>query len=322
MATYSFEGPDGRTYDFDGPDETPKRTVGSALKEGYDLLNKPSEMSREGLNQMAGFLPEVGKTKSAALNFAWGAPRAAAETVAEIAPTFIDAPSILTAGASKVAGKVLPYVGKGLAQFGHLSGATPEVLETIAKNPGSLFTKGEEAVGDMYKAAKEATPFAKTARNPKVYINKMEELAKQNLLTPSEALEARKEVSRLFESKAITGERQRYLRGVFGDVVKSDSKLKAADEAMTRLKSVEKARSILPLSASGKPSTIRSSAMAAMGGASFLNPAFLAAVPAFSPAVQGITAALLGAGHQLASSPKAAVYAKNLIQALLKKEEK
>lgn len=333
MATYSFEGPDGKTYHFDGPDtpSTPKRqsprgglleqspqeSPQSMLGMAYDALNAPAQKAKEGLQGLSNLIPAGTESGNLAKDVVTGLPRLAGDTLAEFAPSFIDAPSILTGGASKVAGPVLKGAGKALSQFGKLSGATAEGLQEVARNPKSLFSSVKKA-GELFSSAKEATPFASSAKTPKAFINRAEALAKKGLLTASEALEARKEVDKLYKASGMTEARKHALRPLFDQLVKADPLLKEADVAYKTAAVTEPVRNLLPVNQGGTTSALKSTLLGLMGGGSFLNPAIGAvAAPLLSPAVQGGLAALLGPTGRLLSSPGATVSTGALLRKLL-----
>lgn len=297
------------------------------VRKGLDLLNKPSEMSREGLGQLAEMVPKPEPTGNLPLDLVKGAPRIAAETLAEAAPGFIDAPSILTAGGAKLikpAAKVAGMVGKGLSRVGQLSGATPEALQAVAKDASVLTAPGRKAAGKAVGAAADAAkgPLRlEQIKEPKKLVETAEALANKGKLTPGEAVRARQEVDGLFESKTITGAAQRRLRAMFDKVAKSDPAIVKADKEFVRGAHAERLRSPVPLNKNGDPRQLVTGAL--LTSAAY-NPATLLASPLVSPLLQALLAAGGGAAVRGLEkvTPAAAVAGKNLLQTLTTKKEK
>ena len=146
---------------FSNINSTPQENKPGLLKRGWNALAIPEQKSREGLQMLANMLPEAGQSRSAALNFAKGTPRALAETVAQAAPGFISRGSILTAGAAKLAQGLAPLagaIGKGLGgQAESVSGALPGSITRAFKDPTLMFAKARGAASELYQAAKKAT---------------------------------------------------------------------------------------------------------------------------------------------------------------------
>ncbi len=297
------------------------------LRKGFDMLNKPSEMSREGLGQLAEMVPKPEPTGNLPLDLVKGAPRIAAETMAEAAPGFIDATSIITAGAAKAVkpiAKGLKMGGRVLSQVGRLSGATPEALQAVSKDASLLLAPGRKAAGKAVGAAADAAKGAlrlDQIAEPKKLIDTAEALAKRGKLTPGEAVRARQEVDNLFDSKTITEQAQRRLRKLFDSVAKGSKEIMDADKGFVRGAHAERLRSPVPLTKTGEP---RQFITGLLGASALHNPAAaLAGAPLYSPLVQALIAAGGGAAVRGLEkvTPAAAVASKNLLEALTKKEK-
>lgn len=158
----------------------PTTKIGKA----WEALKIPEQMSREGLTQLAGMVPNpepTGKegmvSKAARLlspipldfipegtmgDIARGTPKIMADTMAEAAPGFVSRGSIATAGAMKALGAAAPIlkpIARSLgSQAEELSGIAPRnagALERAYDDPTRIFSKGKKAAGQFYEAAKD-----------------------------------------------------------------------------------------------------------------------------------------------------------------------
>src|ERR1019366_9700998 len=86
-------------FTLDQPEQKKKGLIGK----GWDFLQKPEQMSRQGLQQIAGMIPEGKITGNLPMDVLRGTPRIAANTMAEAAPGFVSRGALLTAGAMPVA---------------------------------------------------------------------------------------------------------------------------------------------------------------------------------------------------------------------------
>lgn len=207
-----------------------------------------------------------------------------------------DVPSGLAqAAAGEALAPVFRAVGKPIAKaMGGLSGAG-DVIGKVGADPSLLVAPGSAAADYSAPDAVKATSALLGEKSPKALIDAAEEAAKKGTLSAAEALEARKEVGRLFESKTITGEAQRRLYGLFDKIAKSDPLIAEADRTFARGKIADVARSPLPLNASGKPASLKSLVMGGSLGAGTHHPVASAlGLGAFSPLIQSTLAA--GAG--------------------------
>lgn len=321
----------------------------SFLNRFWKLLGLPERKAREGLGQLADFVPNpepVGKegviAKTARRIFpiatsvvpegalgdvARGAPKVVAESMAEVAPSFVDRAAITTAGASnaiKAGMPVIKLAGKGLAKIGAVSGVGSKTLEAVAANPNILFAKGIEAANELYKKVPETKGLfdIKSIKNPKHMIETAEKLADKKLLSPDNALEARKALDMFYESKAITPSAYRRTREIFSGVAKKSKKIAKADKARAVASIAERARSPFPLNKDGSVSSLKSTVMSVAGGAALAHPALLpVSALTMSPLVQSFIAAGLGTGARAAANPRAMVASKAVLDHWLKKKE-
>jgi len=129
----------------------------SLLKRGLDIANKPRELSRKGLTQIAEAIPEPELTGNLPADIIRGTPKIAAETLAETAPEFVSplalglgagAKSIQLLGKTKVVGKAGKLIAKGAQQ---LTGIQSESFINAFKKPLALLTSPTKVkVSEVY----------------------------------------------------------------------------------------------------------------------------------------------------------------------------
>ncbi len=310
------------------------------LRRGYDALNAPARASERGLNELADLVPHPEPTGNLPLDIAKGAPSILAESglrsLGKVAPTFIDAPSILTAGASaglksamKVPAVKQAAVGAGkfvTRNLGKLSGATGEALDDAATKGMEAFKGSRKEAGEAVETAAKNSdktahvmdgPVDKTVlriKNPMRFVTRAEQLAEEGRLTPEQALRARQEVDNLFGSSRITMEEQKRLRKVFDGIAKADAGIQKADAAFPKALKAERLRNVLPINAKGEPRVFLGGL--GLGAAPFLGPKALLAAPFFSPAAQGLIAVLAGAAGRASVKPGVATGTQALARVL------
>lgn len=337
MKKFKIKSPDGKEYVISAPDgatpeqlkskaqslfsQAPKTPQSSGnpgvtakepgiLGKAWNSLNKPVEMSKEGLTQMTdlgvqgqnalaektGLPIGTEPTGNLARDVVANVPRIAGETMSEVAPSFIDQTAILTAGAGsaikaggKVAGKVLPKVapmleaGSGL-QKGTLVAAFKDP-KMIADFGGKL--KASQLYNEL-KAGASVPNHLKT--NAKVASDAIAKMSKGDHLTAPDAFKARKAVRALMKSKQYP----------MDDLLKAEEGLEAmvfrsankADQMYVRAIRGEQMRNVSRLNKNGTTGPISAGIMAKIP--------FLA--PLISPAVQGGAASLAGAAAQMPMS--------------------
>lgn len=278
----------------------------------WAALAKPEQMSREGLQQLAQFIPEGKITGNMAGDIARGTPRIMANTLAKAAPGFVSRGSLVGMGA--LGGL------KGLAAIPEMRSAASEVggqLESAAGSPKGTLQQGFDSANNFFGAGKKsAQPLYEAARpftthpeladvfENKQMIEKSMELAKKGDLSPFEALNARKGIDKLMGKAGYSEDTLLKMRRVFDEIAKSDSNIEAGDVQYQHGLKNESLRSILPKNKYGSTSAFKTGIMAAVPGVGL----------ALSPAVQGTLATALGAAVR--ANPEIA----SLISQLLTKQ--
>lgn len=277
------------------------------IQKGWDALDKPAQMSRQGLTQTTdmgvqlqnmaaektGLPIGTEPTGNLARDVAANVPRIAGETIAEVAPSFIDRTAMLTGGAGaavkaggKVAGAVLPKVAPMLEAGSGLGKGT---LVAAFKDPKMIADFGGKLKASaLYNELKSGASVPKHLQtNAKVVSNAMSQMANGSILTAPDAFRARKAVNALMKSKQYP----------MDDLIKTKEGLEAmvfssakeADRMYVRAIRGENMRNISRLNKNGTTGPISAAIMAKIP--------FLA--PLMSPAIQGVTASAAGAASQL-----------------------
>lgn len=269
---------------------SPKQGFGAQV---WGALQKPEQMSRQGLQQIAQMIPEGKVTGDLPMDLLRGTPRIAANTMAEAAPGFVSRGSLLGMGA--LGGL------KGLSAIPQVRGAASELagqLESAAGSPKGTLEHGFESAKNMFGPGKKAaSPIYESARpwtvhpelqdvfENKQMIEKSMELAKQGKLSPFEAFTARKAVGKLMGKSGYSDDVLTQMRNTFDAIAKTDSKIAQGDvQFATGLKN-QSLRGILPKNKYGTTSAFKTGIMAAVPGVG----------TALSPIVQGAGATGLGA---------------------------
>jgi hypothetical protein len=281
----------------------------SLMGRAWDVLKVPEQKSREGLQMLAGMVPKPEPTGNLPLDLAVGAPRVAADTMAEAAPGFISRGSLVTGGLFKGLGaarQATRAIGRGVARnlesASGLEHRAPGVLREAFKDPTLLFAKGKEAASKAFKVVKEAAGSTKSLTEDllshKNIVEKAQELSKAGQLSAAEAHVARRSVDALMKSKEYSRDALLEARKLFNKVVKADPAFAKADKMYERAVKAEGMRNVFPQNKLGGASPFRAgigSAMLMMPGGKVLAPLLL------SPFVQGATATGLGIGARAAS---------------------
>jgi len=283
-------------------DNPANETKPGLLSKVYDSLNVPSEMARSGLNQLASYVPSKEPTGNMVSDIALNVPKVAAETVAQVAPNFIDRTSILTGGVLGAARAATPLiktagslVGKGAEALSGLEHQTPGILTEAAKDATLIFSKGKSAAGDLYKAAKDGSSFNlfdglykpdEIVDMARTYINK------GGALQPTEALMYRKAVDKLLKSGKYVKDELFTMRQEADQIAKQSDLIAQADPMYVRGMRAEALRNLLPQNKLGGSSAFKSAIAAAMKAAGIIT----------LPIVQGATATGLGLATRGASA--------------------
>lgn len=288
----------------------------SFMKQAWGALAKPEQMSREGLQKLASFIPEGKITGNMPADLARGTPRILANTMAQAAPSFISRGSLLGMGAGKALGAAAPAANalrKGLfSQLESASGSVPQSLEAAYQDPSLMFAKGKEAAGPLYKAAKTEMAgdsiFKGMYRPDQIVDAAKEYLSKGGKLEPTEALMYRKALDKLLSKGSVIKDELIPLREEADAAAKASDKIAMADPMYKRGLQAQSLRNFLPQNKYGGASAFKmgiAPALSGLGG--FVGGPPGAAVGgamaagALSPAVQGAGATGLGVANRAIS---------------------
>jgi hypothetical protein len=306
------------------------------IRKGWDALAIPEQKSREGLKMLAGYVPNPEPKGNLSLDLMKGTPKIAADTLAEFAPSFISRGSIVTGGATKVAGEMAPLAKMALRSIGQqgedLSGIAPKAagaLESAYKDPTLILSKGKKAAGAMYEAGKAeiqqgANIFKGMYKPEEILDTAKTYLEKGGALEPAEALTARKAVDSLMKSGRYVKDELLAMRDTFDEMAKASSNIAKGDAVYQRGVKAEALRHVFPQNKYGGASAFKLGIMTAlenMGGIG------KAAMLGISPAVQGVAATAAGVGARqvlgpLAAAPEKAAAITALLQSLARRKSK
>jgi hypothetical protein len=263
------------------------------IGKAWGALAVPERMSKQGLDLIAKSLPEAGQSKSALVNFLRGTPKVLAETAAESAPGFVSRGAMVMPAVLKGYKAVKPLLAKGGAQVAKAAEAisgleykTPGVLTEAFKNPKLIFGKGTKEAGELFSKLVDKgrirPEFALPLKNDEV-VTKALEYAKDNTLTPEEALLARRSLDAIKKHVSAFGFRE--TRKIFDTMAKIKS-LEADIEYAKAIKA-DALRTIFPINKSGGTSIFKG----VLGR-------LTKTLPFMSPAAQGYTATTAGAASK------------------------
>jgi len=281
----------------------------NAVKDAWNALAIPEQMSRKGLGMLSAYVPNPESTGNLPMDILKGTPKIAADTLAQVAPGFISRGAILTSAALKGAQAAAPLfksAARGLgSQLESASGSMPGSLEAAYKDPSLIFSPGKEAAKPLYEAAQQELPQGANLFNdmwkPEDIVSKAQEYISQGgKLEPSEALQARKAVDSLLKSKRYVKDTLMGLRDTFDEMAKSSENIAQADPLFKRGLMASSLRNILPQNKYGGTSAFKMAIGPALTGIGSIGGPGGAATGAalaggvLSPAIQG--AAATGAG--------------------------
>lgn len=285
------------------------------------FLDKPEQMSRQGLGQLAGMVPQGKVTGNLPMDLLRGTPKIAADTMAQVAPGFVSKGSMLAAGAAPIIGGAMKAaapigrsIGAGLEDW---AGIKPSgTLAEAFKGNVTGLSKGTGAAKPFYQAAAKELPYEQgifkgVAENKDIANKAIEIIDKGGKLEPQEALTARKSLDatkKRFSQDAFT-----YYRKTLDTLAKSNEDIAAADPAFKRGMMAESLRSFAPKNVGGRASPFKVAEAMAL---SHLGPLGKVAAGAFSPAVLGVESGALGLGSRIASNPQASMTAVQLLKKL------
>lgn len=295
----------------------------SLLGKTWAGLQVPSQMAQRGLNSIAGAIPNPEPTGNLPLDLAKGAPRIAADTLAQAAPSFVNRASILTAGAAqaaRIASPAVAAVGRGLGtQLESMTGAKPGALKAAWNDASLIFSKGKGAAKPLYEAAKQELPeganIFKGMYKPEEIIDTAKEyLGKGGKLEPAEALMYRKAIDSLSRSGRYVKDELFAMRSEADAMAKESSNIAQADPMHQRGVYADSLRQILPQNKHGGASAFK---MGIMTGLEQMGLPGKVALAALSPAAVGTAATVGGAVSRFAGpvarSPEAAVALSNAL---------
>ena len=291
MAIYEIETDQG-IFEVEVADSNEGMSVGKAL--AY-----PEMKSREGLEMLTEKLtPSREAIESGQVGIPGMVARTAGETLSEIAPSFVSPSSLVMGGAGQalkvakpVMGALGKFAGSTLESTSGLGYKTPGVLGEVVEKPSLFFGKGLEKARQGYKALKDEDAIRPELKNQllnnRSFVRKvMGIINKGESVTPDEALEARKAVDAIGDTLPDTI--RKTTRKVFDLIAKQ--KYAEADKAYSEAVKSDAVRRFWAINKTGTPSIVK-------GGVSTVLP-FTA--PLFSPLLQGIGAAGIGAAKKLA----------------------
>lgn len=295
---------DGAGYDTSSL-KSGTQSVGQKL---WSALDVPQQKASEGLKTIADAVPEGKITGNLPADILRGTPKIAADTLAQVAPSFVSKASLLTAGAGagiKALGSIPAVSGMAsklgqtaASQLESSSGAAEGTLKTIAKDPSLYLAKGRDAASKLYEAGKAemdkgASIFA-GKYDPKDIIDTGKDfLGKGGQMEPAEALIYRKAIDKALKSGKFVKDELFTLRDEANTIAKQSTNIAAADPLHARAVQAESARSFLPKTTTGRTAQLRTGLLT-----------LPATWPLFSPAVQSGMAAA-GGGLVRGLSPTA-----------------
>ncbi len=308
------------------------------IRKAWDAAHVPAQMAESGLNQIANMVPEPKVTGNVLADVVRGAKpiieKSGVQALAKVAPSFIgpEAIALSLAGQTPRMISKIPKAGpriiegakdvmRGIGRQGEsISGAAPGALEAAYKDPTIMGAKGKKAVQGMYEKAKQlggdVRSELKETSDPKEFVDKALQFAKDKTLTPLEGLEARKTLQSI--KKRVTDQFFRTAKDKFDAVAKTV--FKGEDAAYQRANMAESLRNIAPQNKYGGASAFKM--MIANLAASNDGLAGKALAAALSPAAQGTVASAAGSLARIATSPRAASTSGALLDAVNRKRKK
>ncbi len=303
-----------------GPQASGPKGLGA---KAWQLLGKPEQLSRKGLQQLASYVPQPAmKGKSMVRDVGVNLPHMAAETMAEAAPGFVSRGALMTGAASpflRGLGKVAAPLGRAMAGgLEDWSGIRPAgALTEAAKDPTLLFAKGSKSAQGLYQAAQKELPYEQTIfkglTRPHDIVDKAVKIVdKGGKLEPQEGLIARKALDKV--KNRLSSDAFSYYRGIFDKIAKESSDIAQADPQFRRGLMAQSLRGLLPKNVGGRASPFKVGEALALR---HLGPLGKAATALFSPLALGTGATGLGVAGRMAANPQSAMAVQQLIQRLI-----
>lgn len=268
--------------------------------QAWDALAIPEQKSREGYEMMQKMIPGDVQVPSNIPAVGNVNAKQAMGVLKNVAPAFVDRTSLVTMGAAGALKAIAPVArgagrlaGRGLEALSGLEHKTPGVLREAFNNPLMAFSKGKEAAGPMYEAAKAETGasniFHGMYEPEKIVSTAKSYMAKGGQLEPSEAFTYRKAIGQLMKSGRYIKDELVAMKKEADAIAKQSVNIKMADPVYAKGAKAEALRSFLPLNKTGGASTFKTM----IGGG--LIPVAGPLPFAMSPIVQGAAAATAGA---------------------------
>ena len=277
----------------------------SFVKKAWEALTVPEQLSRQGLGKIAQSVPSPEPTGNLPLDILRGTPRIAAETIAEVAPSFISRGSLVTAGALKglqvarpVTSAIGKFIGKTAESTSGLGYKTPGVLAEAVRRPSLIFGKGIEKAREAYQDAKgipQIRESMKVPQNTRVFIKQAWKALSEGNITPDEALEARKAVDSIGEQMPDVVRKS--TRAVFNNIAKQ--KYAEADKAFSDAIKSDALRSFWGINKSGTPSIVKGALTLGSAAGGYVSPLSPFIAAALSPVVQGSIASGIGGASKV-----------------------
>lgn len=297
----------------------------SKMRKTWDAFTIPQKMSQRGLEGIAQAIPEGKVTGNLPMDLLRGAPKIAANTMAQAAPGFVSRGAMLTSAAMpmlKGMGAAAKAIGPGIGnQLESLSGMKPGLLGKAFKDPSLIFSSIPQEARDAYQTSSEiakASPEVAGTARPLPLVLKLLNKAKSGMIGSDEALAGRKAIDQLWESRGITEDFKNMARQTFDSIAKMQPKIKEADTAFSRGKQAAGLRQLFPQNKYGGTSAFKTGIMALLNS---MGPAGKVGMAAMSPMAMGAGATTLGAASKplgaLANNPRLAVAVQQLISNLV-----
>lgn len=264
------------------------------MRQGWEALKKPAEMSQRGLEMISeGLKPTPEFTGNLPRDIIKNYPSFSANVLSKVAPSFINRASLVGMGAlGGIKGLgAIPQVREAVSELGgqleSAAGSPTGTLKQGFQSVKNFFGPGKKAASSIYESARPFTthPELKDVFENKQLIEKSLELAKRGNLSPFEAFNARKAVSSLFGKSAYSEDVLNNLYKTFDEIAKTDSKIAQGDQVFQSGLKNQALRGFLPKNKYGSTSAFKTGIMAGVPGAAL----------ALSPIIQGSAATGLGA---------------------------
>lgn len=299
-------------------DVTFDKPSSASIPKRNSILDKPEQLSREGLTLIAKAIPSPIPTGNRVRDVALGTPKVVAETMAETAPSFVSKEAMLLGGAGKfaphafrVVKPMANFAGRNVAKLGRaFTGVPEENITALFQKPGLLFSKTKAGAQKIYKKAvnklggNKPSTLDEALEAPRKTVRSAFKKLDDGSITPLEALEGRQAIDELIRS-GRSGRRLTKLieqRRKLDLIVKSDKGLANADRVTSATETISPFRNMFPRTANNKAGIFRTAGMLGsgyMGTRENTNPWLAALLTAgFSPLAASGAVASAGAAYK------------------------